>query len=73
MPRGERSERTQLAEAKAKPVMGRGTGGWGAEQRGPGAPFVLRSLTSGKGQGTVNQRGEGRTGARSSVSGSAAR
>lgn len=31
--------------------------------RGPGAPFVLRSLTSGKGQGTVNQRGRERTGA----------
>lgn len=31
--------------------------------RGPGAPFVRRSLTSGKGQGTVNQRGRERTGA----------
>ncbi|KAB1282343.1 hypothetical protein Cadr_000001501 [Camelus dromedarius] len=43
-----------------------GPGSWWAgvqSQRGPGAPFVLRSLTSGKGQGTVNQRGRERTGA----------
>lgn len=31
--------------------------------RRPGAPSALRSLTSGKGQGTVNQRGRERTGA----------
>lgn len=42
-----------------------GPRGWSAgarRQRAPGAPFVFRSLTSGKGQGTVNQRGRERTG-----------
>lgn len=42
-------------EAKQKPLRAQGLVGWGGEATRTGAPFVLRSLTSGKGQGTVNQ------------------
>ncbi|CAK6445933.1 unnamed protein product [Pipistrellus nathusii] len=60
-PRTARRARSARSRGHADGPGGRPAGARRA--RGPGAPSALRSLTPGKGQGAVNQRGRERPGA----------